>query len=77
MATKAKKRQAPAAKSRFRALEEARDAVTKLQTLRPLLSRADEETLAILIDRQLLDHLDKSLAEAARGKTEPLSRILK
>ncbi len=59
------------------ALEEAREAVVKLKTLKPLLSPKDEETLAILIDKQLMGHLEKSLSEEARGKVEPLKNILK
>lgn len=62
---------------RFRALEEAREAVTKLQTLKPLFSPQDEETLAILIDKELLNHLEKSLKEAEKGKVQPLKNILK
>ncbi len=60
----------------FRVLEEAREAVTKLRTLRPLLSPQDAETLAILMDHSLMDHLDKSMREATTGKTEPLTHIL-
>lgn len=63
--------------SRFRILEEAHEAVTKLRTLKPLLSPQDEDTLAILMDKKLLSHLEKSLSEAHAGKTEPLKNILK
>lgn len=70
-----KKRNVP--ELRFRVLEEAREAVTKLRTLRTLLSPQDTETLAILMDRDLMDHLDKSTREATVGKIEPLARILK
>ena len=70
-------KQSPANHVRFRILEEARDAVAKLRTLRPLLSPQDQETLAILMDQDLMQHLDKSLREAASGKTEPLVNILK
>lgn len=62
---------------RVRVLEEARDAVAKLRTLQPLLSPQDAETLAILIDQDLMRHLDKSLRETAAGKTKPLAHILK
>lgn len=59
------------------AFESAREAVTKLETLRPLLSRADEETIAILMDKKLLQHLDQSVCEARAGKLAPLARIVK
>ena len=62
---------------RFRILEEARDAVAKLRVLRPLLSPQDQETLTILMDHDLMRHLDKSLRETVSGKTEPLTNILK
>ena len=58
------------------AFEEAREAVVKIKTLKPLLSPKDEETLAILIDKGLVNHLAKSLREAKEGKTEPLENIL-
>jgi len=59
------------------ALEEAREAVVKIKTLKPLLSSKDEETLAILMDKELMSHLNKSLKEAEEGKIEPLGNILK
>lgn len=58
-------------------MEEARDAVIKLKTLQPLLSPEDEETISILMDKQLTDQLTQSLKEAEKGKLEPLSSILK
>ena len=70
-------KQSSASQLRFRVLEEARDAVAKLRVLRPLLSPQDRETLAILMDQNLMRHLDKSLREAASGKTEPIGNILK
>lgn len=62
--------------SRFRVFKEAHEAVTKLRTLRPFLSPEDEETLAILMDKELMGHLEKSLSEAEKGRTEPLRNIL-
>ena len=59
------------------ALEEAREAVVKIKTLKPLLSPKDEETLAILMDKELMSHLDISLKEAKEGKIEPLENVLK
>lgn len=62
---------------RFRAFEEAREAVVRLRTLKPFLSPQDEEALALLMDRELMAHLEKSLKEADQGKVEPLRNILK
>ena len=59
------------------ALEEAREAVVKIKTLKPLLSAKDEETLAVLMDKELISQLDESLKEAREGKLEPLENILK
>lgn len=61
----------------FRVLEEAREAVYRLRALRPLLTPQDEETLAILMDKELTRHLEKSLREEADGDLEPLENILK
>ncbi|KKT96548.1 MAG: hypothetical protein UW97_C0008G0005 [Parcubacteria group bacterium GW2011_GWA2_45_15] len=58
------------------ALEEAKDAVIKLKSIKPFLTRADEETLGILIDKELVSNLSKSLSEAQRGEYEPLESIL-
>ena len=63
--------------ARLRVLEDAREAIYRLRTLRPLLSPADAETLAILMDRELVEHLGKSLQEETSGKVEPLRNILK
>ncbi|OGF83302.1 hypothetical protein A3B18_03275 [Candidatus Giovannonibacteria bacterium RIFCSPLOWO2_01_FULL_46_13] len=66
-----------AIKSKPLILEEAREAVIKLQTLKPFLSPRDEETLSILMDKKLLAELSKSLEDARTGRTEPLRNILK
>lgn len=60
----------------FRALEEAREAVIKLGTLKPFLSPQDEETLALLMDKKLMVHLEHSMNEASAGQLEPLENIL-
>lgn len=60
----------------FKVFEEAREAITKLKTLKPFLSPQDEETLAILMDKELVAHLEKSLKEAESEKFEPLKNIL-
>ncbi len=70
------KREATASLS-FRALEEAKNAVVTLRALKPMLSRQDEETLSLMIDKKLMGSLEKSLREAHTGKLEPLSLILK
>ena len=62
---------------RSRVLEDAREAIYRLRTLRPLLTPGDAETLAILMERELMIHLGKSLQEEASGKMEPLRNILK
>ncbi|HEX7455878.1 MAG TPA: hypothetical protein VF303_00205 [Candidatus Nanoarchaeia archaeon] len=59
------------------AFEEAREAVVKIKTLKPLLSPKDEETLSILMDKELRVHLNKSLMEEKGGKVEPLENVLK
>ena len=59
------------------AFEEAREAVVKIKTLKPLLSPKDEASLAILVDKELMTRLGKSLKEANEGKVEPLENILK
>jgi len=59
------------------AFEEAHEAVIKIKTLKPLLSPKEEESLAILMDKELMNHLHKSLKEARAGDIEPLENILK
>lgn len=61
----------------FGILDEAREAVIKLRTLKPFLTPRDEETLELLMDKELMTHLAKSLKEAKEGKIEPLEDILK
>jgi hypothetical protein len=59
------------------AFEEAHEAVIKIKTLKPLLSPKEEESLAILMDKELMNHLYESLKEARAGDIEPLENILK
>jgi len=63
--------------SHFRILGEAQEAVIKLRTLKPFLTPRDEETLALLMDKELMAHLAKSLREAEKNKVEPLENILR
>ncbi len=58
------------------ALEEAKDAITKLKSIKPFLTVADEETLGILIDKELIGNLSKSLNEAMRGEYKSLDSVL-
>lgn len=60
----------------FRVLEEARDAVVKLRTLKPFLSDADKETLNILMDEELMGDIERSLRDEEEGKVEPLESIV-
>ena len=59
----------------FRAFEEARDAVVTLRVLKPLLTKQDAETLSILMDKELISHIDKSLEEARSDMLEPIQSI--
>lgn len=59
------------------ALEEAKDAVTRLKSIKPFLTPADEETLGILIDKELVSTLSKkSMNEFKRGEYEPPESVL-
>ena len=62
--------------SSFRILEEAHEAITKLKTLSSLLTPQDQETLALLMDKELARQLEQSVDEAKKGKLEPLESIL-
>ncbi len=63
--------------AQFQIFEEAREAVIKLKTLKPFLLPRDEETLELLMDKELMAHLARSLKETEKGKLEPLDHILK
>jgi len=63
-------------KTNIKAFEEAREAVIKLETLTQFLSPADLETLEILLDKETINFLSKSLAEAEKEKFEPIEKIL-
>jgi hypothetical protein len=63
--------------SQFQIFEEAQEAVIKLKTLKPFLMPRDEETLELLMDKELMAHLAKSLKETEKRKLEPLDHILK
>lgn len=61
----------------FKPLEEAREAVFKLNFLKQYLTPQDEETLEILMDKKIMAHIEKSVIEAKNEQFEPLSNILK
>ncbi|MFH1894416.1 MAG: hypothetical protein ABH813_00715 [Patescibacteria group bacterium] len=56
--------------------EEAREAVITLRNLRKYLSSAELETLEILLDKNAVRQLSKSLKEAESGKLERFEKIL-
>ena len=57
--------------------EEAREAVITLKNLRKYLTQAELETLEILLDKNAVRQISKSLKEAGKGKFEPIKNILK
>lgn len=56
--------------------EEARETVVRLSTLQKFLSPADEESLALLMDKKFMKHFEQSLDDVKKGKIEPLSSVL-
>ena len=63
-------------KTDIKAFEEAREALIKLETLSKLLTPTDLETLEILLDKNAINIISKSLKEAEAGKLEPIKKIL-
>ena len=57
--------------------EEAREAAITLRNLRRHLTPAELETLEILLDKQTVSQLSKSLKETKNKKLEPIRSILK
>lgn len=62
-------------KNSLKAFEEAREAIVRLKTLKRFLTSADLETLEILLDKQSMETLSKSVEEARTGKYEPIKKI--
>ena len=62
---------------RFYAFEKAREAALTLLELRESLEPGELETLEILLDKESVDQLSKSVKEAQEGKLEPIENILK
>lgn len=58
------------------AFEEARESVTRLSTLKPFLTSADEETLSILMDKKFMSALRTSISDSIARKVSPLRTIL-
>lgn len=57
--------------------EEAREAAITLKNLQKYLTQSELETLEILLDKNTVRQLSKSLKEANKEKFEPLKNILK
>ena len=57
-------------------LEQAREAIIRLETLSRLLTPAELETLELLFDRHATALIAKSLQEAERRTYEPISKLL-
>ncbi len=62
--------------STFVVFEEARETVVRLSTLQKFLSPADEESLALLMDKKFMKHIEQSLDDVKKGKVEALSSVL-
>lgn len=58
-----------------RVFEEAREAIIKPMTLCRVLTRAELETLELLVDKRAMTTIGKSLQEAEGGKYEPMTSI--
>lgn len=56
--------------------EKAREAVITIKTLRPTLSAAEQETLAILFDSEAMETIEKSVEEADAELFEPLENAI-
>ncbi len=56
--------------------EKAREAVLMIQTLRPTLSSSELETLTLLLDKEALETIEKSVEEAEQGRLEPLEEVV-
>ncbi|MBI4276796.1 hypothetical protein HY629_03085 [Candidatus Uhrbacteria bacterium] len=52
--------------------EKAREAVVTIKTLRPTLTSAERETLALLLDHDAMETIERGVEEVARGQVEPL-----
>lgn len=58
------------------AFERARDAVTVIRTVRPMLTPSQAETLALLLDDETRETIERSVGEAERGQHRPLKEAI-
>jgi len=56
--------------------EKAKEATLTLLSLKDTLSVSELETLEILLDKETKDQLTESVADAKKGRVEPLDSIL-
>lgn len=63
--------------SRIQVFEKARESMATLLSLKDVLTKAELETLEILLDKKILNQLAESFKEAKKGKLEPIENILK
>ncbi len=63
--------------SRFQVFEKAQKSMITLLSLKDALTKAELETLEILLDKKILNQLTESFKEAKKGKLEPIENILK
>ena len=59
----------------LKVFEEAQEAVIKIKTLRKFLNPADLETLEILLDKEAVTTISKSVKEASSGNLEPIEHL--
>ena len=63
--------------SRFQVFEKAQKSMITLLSLKDALTKAELETLEILLDKKILNQLTESFKEAKKGKLEPIENIIK
>lgn len=56
--------------------EKAREAVVVIKTLCNTLTPGERETLALLMDSEAMDTIEKSVTEAESGNFEPLEKAV-
>jgi len=63
--------------TRIQIFEEAKAAAFLLLKLKKFLTPSELETLEILLDKDSLSQIEKSLKEVKKGKIKPLKTLLK
>ena len=58
------------------AFERARNAAIIIQPVRPMLTPAQLETLALLVDNDVMETIGQSIEEAKRGEHRPLEEAI-